>query len=620
MKVIKVIPIGRGLFKEPLSYFTAKDVARGAIVSAPVKNRQIDALVIDSRPLGDVKASIKSAGYSLKKINRVKSNRLFLVSFLKAAEKAADYFASPLGQILKSLIPKTILEHCAELPSLAAEVRDSESSPAPAEKFALQDTEEERFSFYKTLIRESFSKNSSVFLGEPTLTDLERAVSLLERGISEYTIALHPSLPKKNLLAAWSRLLTDQHPLLIIATPLFLSLPRRDIKTLIMEKENTSAYKSLERPFLDFRKFSEFLAATWGAKLIFGDEFLRTETSYRVNKEEFLPAANLKQRLLSGAEQILLNVKPKEILSLDLQQILEEALERHERTFILANRRGLTPIVICNDCGEAVRCGECWAPLALHQPNIFVCHRCGTIRSAETKCSNCQSWRLVALGSGIEKVKEFITTAFPKALIFHLDSDRIKSRERAQALVARFLSSPGSILLGTEMAVFYLKEKIENGLAVAVDSLLTLPDFRASEKLFSLLLRLRSLTTKRFLIQSRYSELPLLQYALGGRLLDFYRDELKERHDFEYPPFKLFVKISLTGKKDAVTKQMKELKKALSGYGPIVFPALNQPKGKYRVNLLLKISPDQWPDETMLAFLKNLPPAFVVTVDPDTIL
>jgi len=121
----------------------------------------------------------------------------------------------------------------------------------------------------------------------------------------------------------------------------------------------------------------------------------------------------------------------------------------------------------------------------------FLCHKCGVQEDSERKCSECSSWRLVALGIGIEGVEEEIKKLFSSIKIFKIDSDSIKTHKKGLAVADNFFSSPGSILLGTEMALSYLYKEIDSTAAVGIDSLFTLPDFRMSEKIFNTLLLLR---------------------------------------------------------------------------------------------------------------------------------
>jgi primosomal protein N' len=61
----------------------------------------------------------------------------------------------------------------------------------------------------------------------------------------------------------------------------------------------------------------------------------------------------------------------------------------------------------------------------------------------------------------------------------------------------KFRAKPGSILLGTEMMLQYIHEKVENSVIISLDSLFSLPDFRIQEKILSMLITLRSHTPSR---------------------------------------------------------------------------------------------------------------------------
>ena len=107
---------------------------------------------------------------------------------------------------------------------------------------------------------------------------------------------------------------------------------------------------------------------------------------------------------------------------------------------------------------------------------------------------------------------------------------------------------------------------------------------------------------------------------IKGNLLDFYRQEIKERRQFDYPPFKLLIKVSREGEKAATQEALKKLATLLAAYEPVVFPSIwRGGGGTWKYNLLLKLEPGKWPEETLAAVLKNLPPSFTVEVDPETI-
>ena len=599
----------------------------------PLRGRTIEALVSGVREADELKLSVKKAVYPLKKIIRVKHEHFFTAPFMEAVRLTADYFAAPLGATIKSLVPSAILGAKLTMPPLTEPSLRNEAGG----RFVLQEPDEERQAYYKSLIRAEFAKHGSIFLCLPTVADIKRVVTSLERGISEYTIALHHQLSTRELIREWQRALELNHPVLIIATPTFFSLPRTDIRTIIVDRENTQAYKASQRPFLDYRRFAEYLAKTMQATFVLGDNVLRTETAYRADQGEMEPLASLKHHASSNATQTLIPFKKVpavefQIISDELLRIITEAQIKNEQIFLFTHRRGLAPVVICQDCGDTVECDNCEAPTVLHPASsttenadgsatIFVCHRCGARRSAAEKCRRCGGWRLFELGIGIDRVARELEHHFPVLRLFKLDSDSVRGGAIPLTVIKHFLGTPGSVLLGTEMALYYLKERVENVAVVALDSLFALPDYRVNEKIFSLLIRLRALAGKRFIIQTRNVKVDLFEKALKGNLLDFYRTEIAERKQYGYPPFQIFIKVTLRGKRGPVRLAMKALADELAAYEPEVFPAfVPVVAGEYQIHLLIKRRITDWPNPEILERLKNLPPQFIVDVDPDSLL
>ncbi|MCX6713788.1 MAG: hypothetical protein NTV48_01650 [Candidatus Vogelbacteria bacterium] len=636
MKIVSIIPINKAPFKGNLTYFTSQEVKLGTIVSVPVKNKEIDGIVVEIKEAKNLKSQIRKGEFGLKKISRIKSSAYFLPEFVSAISDTADFFASPTGQTFKNLVPKIILENLEGLKIPAKNSGEQKDGDSLSEKMVLQESEEERLSFYKSLIRESFARKQSVLLCAPTTLDIKNIASFITKGIEQYSVIIHNQLPKKELLTIWKKATNSDHPLLIIASPMFLSLPRKDICTIIIDHESSSAYKNLNRPFIDYRYFAEQLAKHKKIKIIFGDISLRSETIYRAGKGELAPASAIKYRVYSETKQIVVPLIQTDGTVMDKQNSLSETLlaqienshDQSQRMFVFSGRRGLAPLTICNDCGTALTCDVCHSPLFLHHnlaqkssDRIFSCHKCSQIVEVADNCTHCGGWRLAVVGYGLEKIIEELKEKLPKITYFRLDSDTVKTPKQAEEIIAKFIASPGSVLVGTEMVVNYLREKIENIAIANIDSFFAMPDFRISEKLFNLLLRLRSFSTKRFTVQTRNPDEKVFHYVTTGNLLDFYRDEIAERQALDYPPFKILIKISREGKKDEVTKEMAELEKQLIDYGPLTFPNLKSTDGKtYSLNILLRLEPTKWPEPKLLAILKNLPPSFLIKVDPESIL
>lgn len=629
MKLLEVIPIMKGISKETLTYFTAGEVSVGSIVKVPVRKKTVPAIVLSLQEVSEAKSSIKDSDYSVRKIKEVKSFELTSSKFIEASKEMADYLATSTGSVISSTIPKSILLGAVKIKT---EIKAPERTRVH-EKFILQADDEERYANYRSFIREEFAKGFSVFFCLPTIQDIKKTYEILSKGIEQYAFIFHSGMSKKEILENWAKVLSEAHPVLIIATGSFLSIPRSDIGAIIVDKENSSAYKSQVRPYFDVRKFSEILSEKMKIKMIFGDLLLRTETIWRHGQGEFIEFSPLKFRSLSTATQEIIDMKKLKggnevatfkIISSELERLVKATQENNEHMFIFVARRGLSPTTLCNDCGTIVLCSFCKAPTVLHRSNkenFFLCHRCGERRSALEKCANCDSWNLTPLGIGMEKVCEELSEKFPAVKIFRIDADNSPTHKIASQTIKKFYESPGSVLLGTEMALVYLNEKIANTAVVSIDSFFSLPDFRINEKVLNILLKIRSFTAKNFLIQTRDASQKVIECAVKGNLAEFYREEINNRESLEYPPFSTLIKITVFGEKKKVAEEMDKLEKYFEPHHLAIFPAFTPyAKGKYSMHALLKIPRSSWIDRALLDKLKNLPPYFNINVDPESLL
>jgi primosomal protein N' (replication factor Y) len=636
MNIIEVIPISRSIGMDTLSYFTSKDVPVGAIIEIPLRKKIINGIVISVKKAIDMKSEIKSADFSLKKIDKIKSVEFFSKDFIEMAKMTANYYATSIGSIINTLVPEYILKNTNKLQTLQTIETNDNKIKTIKEKYAVQGDEEERYGTWKSLIRQEFAKKKSLLFILPTIEDTKYAYELLEKGITGYAFILHGSLPIKKLIETWNKIVEEKHPIIIVATAAFLSLRRLDIETIIVEKENSRSYKTLRRPFIDFRYIIESFANNLGIKIFFADSLLRIETLWRHSEGEIIEASPFKFRSLSTAEDTLIDMKQYKsdesgfkILGEKLENLILQTKNESEHMIILVNRRGMAPTTVCGDCQNIVTCNNCSTPVVLHkikkktdrgesEKNFFMCHRCGEQRSAEEYCKTCGSWKLGAIGIGIDLVADKIKEKFPEISIFKIDSDSNKTEKLAQNTVQKFKSKPGSILIGTEMMFQYLHDKVENSAIVSIDSLFSLPDFRIQEKILYILVRMRSLTTRNFIVQTRKSDEKIFSYGLKGNMSDFYKSEIEERKKYNYPPFETLIKLTLEGKKDNIIKEMEEIQNILDPYEIEVFPAFTHTvRGNFVLHGLIR---GKWPNIDLLDKLRSLSPAVVIKVDPETLL
>lgn len=633
MIIARVIPIAKGISQETLSYFSSKNIQPGALVTVQVRKKTEPAIVFSTENIQNIKASLKKTEFKLKPIKSIKSPYFLRQEFVEACAKTAKHFVSPVGAVIKDFVPQTILEKAHEL----ATPRGKEPTKNYFHTVFMQAPDIDRLQYYKSVVREEFAKNNSIFFCLPTVTEIEEMSPELKKGIEKYAIILHNKLSKKKIIESWKQALEEEHPILIIATKSFLSLPRKDISVLIIDCESSPHYKITKRPYVDARKFAEILCERIKIRLIAGDYFGRSETFHKAESS----SSALPSRLLSKAEQIIVDmnnpreqvlVKPFSVLSEELKNILESAIEKNEKIILLAGRRGHSPITICNDCRRTILCDKCDTPLTLHKMKpseiSYICHKCLSERRAPEQCPYCQSWRIETLGIGVQKIAEEIEKIFPKFRLFIMDSDTIKNAKQGKEMADLFLSSAGSILIGTEILFSFVRQTenppVDRTAIISIDNLFALPDFKINEKIFNLLLKTRALAQKTFLIQTRLREKHIFEFATRGNVSGFYKSEIENRKQFQYPPFKILIKITREGKNNhQVKKEIQELEKILSEWHPFCYQAFTPKiKNLYSWHILLKINPESWPDneQKLHSILSALPLNWKINIDPESLL
>ena len=639
MYVLTVAPIVRGTIKNTLTYFSKEAITVGTVVLAPLRSREIPALVVTSTSAINDKSALKNSEYTLKKINSKTARTIWTQSFLEASQETANYFAQYLGTTLLALTPKVILDaHLEKVLENPPEIDKGNFF----EMLGIQNTTKNRIEEYHRLVRESFVKNDSVFLCVPTVEDALRIEKELAKGILDYTYVFTSNASKKKVLERWKRVVEEKHAVLVIATAPYLALPRY-FKTIVIEEEQSPSWRTMFSPKLDLRVFIENYAKACGSRLIVGASILRAETHTRTRRDtdQFGRIAGSARREINtllvdprkeeAANRAKTGKRDFVLITSVLKELIHVAQKRNERIFLLSARKGLSPITICDDCGTILRCPECENPMVIHNKeskgnifHVFICHGCGLTRVPENNvnetCPHCHGWKLSGMGIGIDRVNNEISHFFPDAKQFLLDGDRVKTRAQAKNLVDQFEKSSNGILIGTPMAI-PLIGSVPHTAIISIDSLFAIPDIRMPERIFALILALREKATSTSLIQTRSDDTTIFEQALSGDLKQFTENELSLRETFSYPPFGTIIKITVRGVRSAVPVEIENLRNFLSIYSPIMPTAIaREPKNIFRMHMILKLPQETWPNETLLAKLRALPPHMTVEVNPDHLL
>lgn len=623
MYVLEAAPIVTGSVRTPLSFFSRIEVARGSIVSVPVRGRMVPALVVSVRSAADERLDLRSLGYTLKKIGPTPPRRLFSEALMRAVSHEAEESVSTEGAVIAQVCFAGLI---AEPRLRAPEIAPPQSDTRP-EVLLLEAEVTERVHAYRSMVREAFARGASVLIIAPSLIEVSRLTSELGRGIEERTLQVSSALTGKALRTAWDRALHPD-PVLVVGTPHALSFPIATLDTIVVERESARSYVLRSAPRVDVRRFAEHVAREQRARLVYADFPLRAETAARRATGDADDASRPQIRSQSTATVEVRDMRAQKTEGKSFTPLAAETIaalgNAHRRglvSVVYAARSGVAPLTVCRDCGTPITDPTTGAPMVLHKTprgTYFFSHRSGAVMSAERSCATCGGWNLISLGIGVERVRDALTTALPDTPIECVTADTVRTHPAALRAIERAQAS-GAVIVGTDRMLPYLPRAAVVAVA-SIDSMLSLTNWRAEEHALHTLYTLLERATESFIIETRQPNSRPIQNIVLGTPSEYVRDELAERRTYGYPPYATFIGLEWRGTEARCAEEAARVKQLLAGYdivGPLPPEAVL--RGVYRARATLRLEPNAWPEPDLLARLRSLPPSITCTVDPDDI-
>ncbi len=629
MYVTEVIPLRRGIGIETLSYFGSGEYPVGTLLSIPVRSQTILGLVSEVSEVSAAKTALRAATFSLRKLPLQTETQALTPAYIETAKELGSLYGAHVGSILFSLLPPEIQHGDVRLPH-THEGNGNIETHAPE---ILHAPQEERYTQYRSLVRETFVHGGSVLIVAPTSIEVFELREALARGIEDRIVVLTSSLGKRELRTAYSALEDFSHAKLILATPSHAMIERHDIARVIVEESRSPHYKERVRPYLDYRDVLRIHARRTGRHFLMGDLLPRTEDEYHRREDQYGTRGETPKRIeLQGKLELIVkedtneSKAPYALMSDTALSVLKEVKKKKSHLFIFSARRGLAPVVHCQDCGHVFRSPQSGAPYSLLrttkngvEERWFVCSTSGERVRALDVCSQCGSWKLRERGIGIQFVHDELKKIVKDTPIILFDHTTATTYKKALFLRDTFYNTKGAIMLGTYMAIPYLTKEIDNALIVSMDALLTTPTWRLEEENLALLLRLREITKEHVYLQSRTKEHDLITYAKHAEVERFYTEEIALRKSFQYPPFMRFIHLTWQGTSSEARALEAVVTELLSPFGISTYQSPLAPKDSIVLHGLIRTPSVSWPNEALVSALKKLPPAIRVVHDPDRI-
>lgn len=504
---------------------------------------------------------------------------------------------------------------------------------------------------YIHLIKEQVKSGKQVLYLLPEIALTTQIIQRLQRVFGSTVGVYHSRLNDAERVEIWLTVLHQEKKdsfRIILGARSALFLPFSNLGLIIVDEEHENTYKQQDpAPRYHARDAAIMLASMHTAKVVLGTATPSLESYYNAKTGKF-GYIELKERFekLALPEIILVNLHEayrkrviRSIFTPQLLRAIEEALEKDEQVLLFQNRRGFSPFIECEECNFIPKCKHCAVSMTYHREvNRLVCHYCGYSYGNPGTCASCGSPMVKTKGFGTEKIETEIAHFFPDAQIARMDLDSTRKKKSYAQIIHDFEQNKIHILVGTQMISKGLDFK--NVFVVGIlnaDNMLNFPDFRAYERSYQLMAQVsgRAGRTKKrgkVIIQSSTPEHPIIRDVVHHDYDHMFREQLKERKNFCYPPYSRLIRISLKHyDREKLDKASLELGRRLREIldkrilGPEA-PIVNRIQRKYIKDILIKIEKStqtvqlkKMAMDTILEFEKLVPyrsVQVIVDVDP----
>jgi len=313
-------------------------------------------------------------------------------------------------------------------------------------------------------------------------------------------VSLHSGLTPAQRLRHWLLALQGGADL-VLGTRMAVFTPLPRLALIVVDEEHDPSFKQQEGARYSARDLAVWRGRHEAVPVLLG--------SATPSLESWSQAQAGRYRLLTMARRIGDSAMPRvrfvdlgalpkpragvapPVLAPALLAAIEERRARGEQSLLLLNRRGYAPVLHCGACDWKSDCPHCSAWRVFHKSDRSLrCHHCGLAERVPRACPACGNLDIAPLGRGTEKLEEQLGVLLPGARIARIDADSTRAEGALQAQLAAVHAGEVDVLVGTQMvAKGHDFRRMTLVAAVNPDGALFASDFRAAERLFSLLLQ-----------------------------------------------------------------------------------------------------------------------------------
>ena len=502
----------------------------------------------------------------------VDSEPLITQELLETAIWVSKYYLCTIGEAVNSILPSARRESSEQSFSFDSEISagirqnlSEEQKKAVNDILAHAEKNESSFHYLygptgsgKTEVflqtaEQILKKNKGVIYLVPEISLTQQVVDSVVNRFGPQVAVLHSSLTQSQKLTQWKKILHREARIVIGArSAIFAPVP--DLGMIIIDEEHDSSYKSGNTPRYHARQTAMYRASKLKIPLIMGSATPSVEAWHLMNCGKLLKHT-LSKRLAGGEKPSIkcINLNQSVMqgcISEDLKNEIETTLKEKKQAILFLNRRGFTHFFRCSTCGFEMKCKNCSVSMTFHKSeNRLRCHYCGWHILPPSSCPKCGSLDIGYSGFGTEFIEAETAQKFPNARIVRVDTDSVSKKGELQNKIDAFKKGEFDIMLGTQMVAKGLNfPNLKTVGIILADTALHLPDFRATERTFSLITQVAGRAGRFFpdgkvFVQTYNPENQAISFACSANTEGFYDFEINQRKLLSFPPFSRLIRL-----------------------------------------------------------------------------
>jgi primosomal protein N' (replication factor Y) len=593
----------------------------GKRVMAPFGKRESLGYVVgerDAPPPGLEAAAIKA-------VRRVVDKEpIFDRDDIALSQWIASYYLSGIGEALAAMIPsgkraaspsaipgegEEISETSLELSLEQRRALEAVTAPAPApgkgNLFYLYGvTGSGKTEVFLRAAQYYLEMGNAVIYLVPEISLTHQTAEAIKGRFGTAAATIHSGMSGSARLAEWNRIRKGEARI-VVGPRSAVFAPVRKLALIIIDEEQDGSYKSGNTPRYHARQVAMRRCAVSGARLVMGSATPSAE-AWKLIGDGGITRLDLSRRLAGGNTPLITAISLEHTegcLTRELREEIRTTAAMKRQTILFLNRRGFAYFYHCKNCGYELTCKHCSVSLTWHKAKgKAICHYCGYSATPPGACPQCGSLEAGFRGFGTEMIEEEVRRTFPDLRIERVDTDTVAKKGSLENILNKFREGNIDILLGTQMVAKGLNfPGVRLVGVVLADTGLHLPDFRAAERTFSLIVQVAGRAGRYFpdgkvIVQTLRPNDPAIARACALEVEGFYATELKEREALYFPPYSRLIRFTIRSREerraDAAVSRLAAIAgplipKGADALGPAECP-IGVIAGNYRRQLILR--------------------------------